>query len=312
MTLGIIIGAGVMLAAIAVAMFTVLYLRTPNSSWPQALIERRDELRFRLAGVVERAPDKPNLLSNSFPSHKDAARVEAKILARDPRGALRAAEELLPANPTDPDVHVLLSRALVHCDELEAAADEIARARAYGATGPMSDYLEGRVGYALIVRQTNKDNAEVMQSPVPSMITPFEMFVLQLERQRRSSDKAASVWLAGMGNETMDHDDILSLVTEHFGSYYDSLEKLLSATEAEPGFAEALYHVARLSLKVGFLSEGRALFDAIEPLMVDSTEREFYRRDIATLRDEAVSSQVASLPTIAEGAKRSTKLRVLN
>ncbi len=311
MTVGIIIGAAVMLLAIACAVGTTLYLRVPRSSWPKALLDRRDELRMRLAGVVERVPARPSLLSNG-PSHPAAARVEAKLLARDPRGALRAAEELLPADPNDPRVHVLLARALLFCDELDAAADELARARAYGATGAMCDYLEGRVGHSLVVRQTNRQNAEVMQSPVPSMITPFEMFVLQLERQRRSSDKAAAVWLAGIGNDTLGHDDILTLVTEHFGSYYDALERTLSAAEAEPGFADALYHTARLALKVGFLDEGRTLMDRIEPLMADSLEERYYRRDIGTLRDETVSAQVSSLPTIADGARRSSKLRVLN
>jgi hypothetical protein len=162
------------------------------------------------------------------------------------------------------------------------------------------------------MRATNVTNSEVLQSPVPSMITPFEMFILQLERQRRLSDRAASIWLAGIGDNTLTHDDILTLVTTHFGSYFDALERFMCAVEREPQFADALYHTARMVLKVGFIDEGRALFDRIEPLMESSVERTTYRRDLAALRDENVSAEVSSLPSISAQAKRSTKLKVLN
>jgi hypothetical protein len=178
-----------------------------------------------------------------------------------------------------------------------------------GASGAMLDYLDGRVSHFLIVKKTNAASAEVQDTAVPSMITPFELLVLQLERQRRISDRAAAVWLASLGNQTLDHDQILDLVIAHFSAYYASLEKMCAAVEREPGFAEALYHVARLALKVGFIDQGRKLFEAIEPLMDSTPEAFYYERDLAQLRDE--EEPVAWLPTVKAG-KRSIKLKVLD
>jgi hypothetical protein len=98
-------------------------------------------------------------------------------------------------------------------------------------------------------------------------------------------------------------------VTSHFSSYYDSLEKMCRAVEAEPGFAEALYHTARLAVKVGFVDLGRRLFEAIEPLMEATPELFYYERDLAQLRDE--DEPVAWLPTVRPGGKKGIKLRVI-
>jgi hypothetical protein len=288
MALGIGIGVFVVAAAVAIAVATTRYLRQPRSEWPAALVARRERLRDRVRAMA--VGDAPWRL---------------------PALSVADAEAAMAAHPDAPDRHVDLAVALLDADELDGAADALARARSLGATGPAVDYVAARVRLTAILRQTNATNAEVLQSPIPSLITPFEMFVLQLERQRQQSDRAASVWLAGMGNETLGHDRILAVVTEHFGSYYDVLDGLVRAAEAQPGFGEALYHAARVALKVGFIAEGRALLDRIEPLLAGTGARQYYDRDMAQLRDDTVAAQVSDMPAIGASARRSPKLKVL-
>jgi len=85
---------------------------------------------------------------------------------------------------------------------------------------------------------------------------------------------------------------------------------LLSAATEVPGFADALYHTARMALKVGFAERGRKLFEAVEPLMESSPDRREYRRDLAQIRGDE-SSAISPLPKLTGTAKRSDKLRVL-
>ncbi|MEM9492778.1 MAG: hypothetical protein AAGC55_26760, partial [Myxococcota bacterium] len=150
--------------------------------------------------------------------------------------------------------------------------------------------------------------------PVPSLITPFEMFILQLERQRQRSQEAAALWLASLGDgkRTLDHDEISALVIEHFSAYYDSLDKLIRACEHEPGFTEAVYHTARLALKAGFIRQGIELMDRLEPLMESCPEKRYYDRDLAELRDEEAPDALANLPPVAETPRRFKSPKVLN
>ena len=89
-----------------------------------------------------------------------------------------------------------------------------------------------------------------------------------------------------------------------------SLEKICSAVEAAPGFAEALYHLARLTIKVGFVELGRDLFEAIEPLMTENPERFYFDRDISQLRDE--NEDVAWLPNVDAQGGRRIELKVID
>ena len=314
MTLVIVISAVVVAASVATIWLTVRYMGTGTSRLPDELVSHRDRLREALDRLILVVPDKPRLDSDEVPDHPRAASIEAKILAGDKHGALVEAENSMVDSPGDPRVHVLLARVLIHNDEIEPAWAEIQRARSLGAAGPMIDYLQGRAHHLRVLRATNPDSADVQSSPVPSLITPFEMFVLQLEGQRQRSQQAAALWLAsiGDGKRTLSHEEISELVADHFRSYYDSLDKLLEAAEAAPGFTEALYHTARLALKVGFIRRGMALMNAIGPLMENSPEKHFYDRDMAELREEELPAVMNKLPPVPPTAKRSKSLKVLN
>jgi len=332
--MAVALAVAVLVAVVAIAVATALHMRTPKSSLPAELLARRESLRRRLEAILAAVPSSvpasppasppasraqprhwrggppnPPVDRQAVPAHPRAAAVEAKLLAKNPRSALAEAERAITDDPQNAFAHLLLARALVHCDELEAAAGEVVRSRELGADGAMLDYLEGRVEHLLVLRKTNATAPEVQQSPIPSLVTPFELLVLQLEKQRRVSDKAAAVWLASLGDQSLDHDEIVELVVAHFSSYFGSLEKLCAAVEAEPGFAEALYHLARLTIKVGFVELGHKLFDAIEPLMDQNPERFYFDRDLAQLRDE--DEDVAWLPTVDNAGGRRIKLKVL-
>ena len=314
MNLAVAIGIVVLVVSVVVVWVTIRYMRTQRLELPAELVARRKALSERLDLIISQVPDKPRLQGDEVPDHPKAAVIEAKILSEDIRGALIEAEDLLSDSADDPRVHVLLARVLLHMDEIGAAWQEIKRARTLEASGPMIDYLEGRAEHLRVLRRINPNNMEVQSSPVPSLITPFEMFILQLERQRQRSQDAAAIWLASMGDgtRTLDHEEITALIVDHYGSYYDSLDKLMAAAEQVPGFTEALYHTARLSLKVGFIRPGMELMNAIEPLMDNSPEKRFYHRDLAELRDEETPAALSNLPPIAPTAKRSKSLKVLN
>jgi hypothetical protein len=305
----ITIGIAVLVIVVAIAVATSLYMRTAPSSLPEALMERKLRVRERVEAIFASIPSSAPINGQGLPSHPRATAVEARLLAKNPRSALAEAERAIADDPQNANATILLARALVHCDELEAAASQVVRARDLGGDGPMLDYLEGRVEHLLVLRKTNASAREVQDSPIPSLVTPFELLVLQLEKQRRVSDKAAAVWLASLGNTSLDHDQIVELVVAHFDSYFSSLEKLCDAVEAAPGFAEALYHLARLTIKVGFIELGRKLFDAIEPLMDENPERFYYDRDISQLRDE--NEQVTWMPTVDDAGGRRIKLKIL-
>jgi tetratricopeptide (TPR) repeat protein len=310
---GIIIGIGVVGGSIAIAVATTRYLRGPRVPWPEPLRQRARALRRRVRALLEAVPASPVPGPAAPAPPGPPTPVAATPLPRRAAdAALAAAEQALAAAPEDPATRLALAWALFRCDQLEAAARELERARQLGAAGPWPPYLEGRIRHTVVVRQTNAGNPEILSSPVPALITPFELFVLQLEQQRRQSPRAASVWLAGLSRDTLDAEQILALVTEHFSAYYDALEWLLEAAEAHPGFADALYHVARLSIKVGFIAEGRELFDRLEPLAADADDQAFFRRDLAQLRDEQVAAQVSIVPAISAHARRSSRLRVLS
>ena len=294
------------LAVVALATIAgLLYLRRRRRrpQMPQVPLElevRRDVLRERLGEILDRIPARSPLAASEVPDHPRAGLIEAQLLSGNPRAALLEAEELLLSEPSDPRVHLLLGRALIHCDEFGAASRELVRARRLGAAGPMLDYLEARIQHLQLQKQTHfsKGDQEYAFSP-RDLITPFEMFMLELDRQRKQPEKAFSSWLDSTSSdpdqERPDRADIVSLLTEHFSAYYDCLDKLVSAVQREPAFTDALYHLARMAIKVGLVAEGMALMEKIEPLMFASPERHCYDRDLSKLRTDKSSPMPASL-----------------
>jgi|GEM_PF-5791575 len=301
-------GTAAVLAGVIIG-WTARAMRTRRSSLPPALVERRARLREALHGLLA-ALETPSVTGSELPEHAASADVEARLLSGDRAGAVAAAERAVAEDPRDAGAALLLARALVGSGELDAAAQVVDRADSLGAQGPMFDYLVSRVACGLIERAQGETPAD---GALPPLVTPFEMLVLQLERQRRLSDRAAAVWLATAtgDNETLGHEQIRELVVHHFESYYGALGGFIDAARGAPAFADALYHAARMALKVGFIDDGRALLEAIEPLMVTSSERQYYHRDLAALRDEPDLLTARPLPAVAPTAVRARSLKVL-
>jgi len=279
---------------------------------------RRDRLRERLRALVMAVPERAPLMPHDLPALPTAATIEAHLLAGDPRQALAAAELTVAEAPQNAAAHVLLARTLLYCDALVPAAAEIARARQLGARELLLDHVEGRVEHLLWIRRVNPGNPEVQQALVPPLVTPFDRFVLKLARQQQVAPADAAVWLAGAGGEgaagqstTLDPETVALLVEQHHEAGVKSLELLLDAAERAPGSAELVYHAARRALQTGFVSEGRALVERLEPLMAASTEREAYERDRADLAGRVDLPPEPPLPPTPATAKRSPRLKIV-
>lgn len=300
---------------IAAAVFLMLRTRArapkiPRVDVPPELESRRLILSQRLKEILKRIPKSSPLSSSEVPDHPRAAFIEARLLSGFARGALSEAEELLLHEPTDPRVHVLLARVLVHCDELGAARRELARARRLGAMGAMPDYLEARLQHLQLQEHTqfSKGDHKYTSSPA-DLITPFELFMLELNRQHKRPRKAFAEWLEATtsdpSKQSANHNEVVALLTQHFSAYYDCLDKLISAVQSEPAFTDALYHLARMALKVGLVAEGQALMEKIEPLMFSSPEKPDYERDLSHLRTDKTALLMSSLVSPSTGRRAS-------
>ena len=305
------IGVAVALVAGAIVAWSARVLRTRESALPPELTGRRTELRSSVRELVAAVPAAPVVSAVELPAHPASVEVESRLMVGDGPGALAQAEAAVAANPGDGGAQLLLARALVATADFPAAQSVLERARALGVAGPLAAYLAGRVRHGLAERAAEDAGSSTGVSP---LITRFEMFILQLEQQRRVSEQAAAVWLASAAGEshTLSHDQIRELVVGHFTAYYDALACFVDAAREHPGFADALYHAARLALKVGFIEEGRGLLEAVEPLMAGSGERVFYQRDLAALRDEPELLTARAQPEIGVKAVRAKSLKVLN
>jgi hypothetical protein len=321
MNLAVLIGL-IALGAAASLIALALRRRRSRAELPAKVTARQHVLRRRLAEIIVRVPKTPRLSSGEVPDHPRAASIEAKLLSGNPQAALAEAEDLLARSPHDSRVRVLLARVLIHCNELRAASYELTRARGLGGSGPMLDYLEGRAHHLQLHSRTSPgDRAQAWAAEI---ITPFELFILQL-RQQRSRKAALAVAAArstgARGARPIEPHELDALLSDHFSAYYDCLEKLVTAVESEPGFSDALYHTARLALKAGFTDEGLALMRKIAPLMDASPERSSYARDLRRLRGEmpelvsaptAQTGQTAHLPAVGPGASRDSSPKMLN
>lgn len=300
------IGIGIGIVVIALLVLGVMaarrYQQARRTDLPAELEVRRGVLIERVGEIMTRIPKRSPLSSSEVPAHPRAAVIEVKLLAGNVRGALLEAEDILLEAPSDPDVHLLMARVLIHCDEYAAVNREIARARRFGASGPMVDYLEARVQHSHLQKHTqfSKGDHQFDASPL-DLLTPFERFMLELDRQRRLPKKVFVHWLSftkdSPGRISVDNEDVLALMNKHFSGYYDCLDKLVAAVEREPAFTDALYHLARMALRVGFVDQWKQLMVKLEPLMDASTEKRFYDQDLTQLREDTNGSLAAFIPS---------------
>lgn len=198
--------------------------------------ENLRRLQKRLRALVPLIPKCASLTYRDFPAHEAAAAIEAWLLQQKPRNALAAAHLAVRAEPRDWRVRLHLARTLFYCDEMEAAAQELVKARLLGDTSPAQDYLEARIRLA---------STEL--SLLAEMPEPDEMH----HRLRVESAEA--------------------------------LDMLLGVVERDPRFGDAAFHAARLAIRIGLETEGRALLEQLRPLMEVSPEREVFLHEIARL-----------------------------
>ena len=311
------VGLCLVLAAAAALLlrlhFRARRARNSQIEVPPELEARRSILSQRLQEILTRIPKFSPLTSSEVPDHPRAATIEARLLSGFTRGALAEAEELLLHEPSDPRVHVLLARVLVHCEELGAARRELLRARRLGASGAMPDYLEARLQHLQMQEHTqfSKGHHKYTSSSA-DLITPFELFMLELDRQHKRPKKAFAAWLEATTSDpdkqSANHNEVVALLTQHFTAYYDCLDKLVSAVQCEPAFTDALYHLARMAFKVGLVTEGKQLMEKIEPLMFASPEKLDYERDLSHLRTDRTANLMSSLVSPATGRSSRTEL----
>jgi tetratricopeptide (TPR) repeat protein len=108
---------------------------------PEALTRLRQRIRI----LATRIPSRRSLTYSDFPAIEGAAAIEAWLLQSKPRNALAAATIAVRSSPQDWRVRLHLARTLLYCEELEAAAKELVKARLLGDHSAAQDYLEARI-----------------------------------------------------------------------------------------------------------------------------------------------------------------------
>jgi hypothetical protein len=142
---------------------------------------------------------------------------------------------------------------------------------------------------------------------VPPLVTTADLAVVTL-----ASGRGAATWLQGTTEVQLSANQARAAITEHRELTARCLAKALEALEAQPGFADAAYLVARLAVKAGLIEQGRALFDALVPRMQGRPERDAFERDRKDLADPANAVAAAKQPPLPGPAKRSRSLKVLS
>ncbi len=110
--------------------------------------ENLRQLRSRLRTVANHLPRQRALTYCDFPAIDAAATIEAWLLQQRPENARAAATIALRSDPRNWRVRLHLARTLFYCEEMEAAARELVRARLLGDNSPAQDYLEARIRLA--------------------------------------------------------------------------------------------------------------------------------------------------------------------
>jgi hypothetical protein len=289
---------------LALAAWATWYVRAAAAAgWPPALVARRRDLGARVAALAA-APTPTVEVETATPADAPIARA---LAAGRPAAALAAAEARIGDAPEDGAAHLALARALLAAGQPLAAEAAARRAEALGAGGPRLALALGLAGYAArAARAPTLAGGEPAYAP---LLSAYELFLLELERRRRTGERAAALWLAGLGEHAVPGEDLLAVVVEHVTALADALGRVLDAAEAEPALLEARYHAARLAVKLGLIEPARALFEALADAMGGHPEEAAFRTDLAVIRDRALPPIVAP-PPIARGT-RSVKLKIL-
>jgi hypothetical protein len=223
-----------------------------------------------------------------------AAAIEAELIAGAPERAVELAEAAVAAAPDDARARLYLAWAL--CASGHPAA---ARTQLGDASGPLAGYLDARIEHLAF------EHAAGATGAVPPLVTAGDVAVVTLAHGQ------GGAWLTGGAETSLSPEQIAAALAEHREVTARCLDRALAALAAAPGFADAGYLVARLAIKAGAVTAGRALFDALAPRMLGRPDAEAFARDRAALDDPTSAVAAATRPPAPGKAKRSPRLRVL-
>ncbi len=190
------------LLALALAAFGLAVNLWFRSRRPRPAEEKGEEplssenlrrLSSRLRTVANHLPRRRALTYCDFPAIDAAATIESWLLQQRPENARAAAKIALQAAPGDWRVRLHLARALFYCEEIEAAARELVRARLLGDNSPAQDYLEARIRLAAAemacARDLDEEAAQRLRLRVESA-EALEMLLNVVERDPAFGDAA--------------------------------------------------------------------------------------------------------------------------
>jgi hypothetical protein len=231
-----------------------------------------------------------------------AASIEAALIAGDADRALEAAEAAIAAAPEAAGPRIWLAWALCASGQPTTALEQLAR---LGATGSarldaLAAYVSSRAEHLAF------EHGAGAVGVVPPLVTTADLAVVTL-----ASGRGAATWLTGATEVQLSAGQVRAAIAEHREITARCLGHALDALEALPGFADAAYLVARLAIKVGAVTAGTALFEAIAPRIAGRPDAEAFARDQADLADPTGAVAAAKVAPPPGKAKRSRRLRVL-
>ena len=227
-----------------------------------------------------------------------AAAVESALIAGDARRALAIAETAVAAAPDDRTTRVWLAWALCANAQPGAALDQLAVAAA--DRDALALYLAARAEHLRF------EHVAGATGTMPPLVTTADLAIVTLARGR-----GAPAWLQGTREAQLSAAEVRAAIAEHRVVTARCLARALDALALAPGFADAAYLVARLSIKAGLVDSGRAMFDAVAPAMTGRPDADAFARDRADLADPHGAVAAAKRPPVADTGKRSRSLRVL-
>jgi hypothetical protein len=293
----------VLVAAIALA-FVALALTKRRK--PRALPVMPD-LQPRLASAIaafERAT--PWIPATGTDAPEAAAAIEAALIAGDPTRALAAAEAAVAASPDAAGSRVWLAWALCANAEPTAALAELARVvtlDAAVAATPLAIYVDARARHLAFEHGAGEAGA------MPALVTKGDVAIVML-----AGTRGGAAWVAGALDTHISQAELAGAVAAHRAATSEALARVLDALDAAPGFTDAAYLAARLTIKAGVLGPGRALFEALVPRIAGRPDADVFARDQRALADPQAAVAAAlepAPPPTPPTAKRSRALKVL-
>jgi len=237
-----------------------------------------------------------------------AATIEAALIAGDASRALAAAEQAAAAHPDASAPRVYLAWALCAAAQPTAALDQLRAAAALANPGtgaidrdPMRAYATARA------EQLAFEHAAGAIAAVPPLVTTADLAVVTLAR-----GDGGDAWFTGPIDLQLSGADVRAAIGEHREVNARCLAVALDALDAAPGFVEAAYLAARIAVKLGMVTSGRALFDAVAPRITGRPDADAFARDRRDLADPTEVVAAATKAPLPPTARKPRGLRVIS